>query len=168
VTDVTAAGLPLEFEAPPVDDRAGAIGRARDAGAFVIMLHPGLNNLPLAAGGLPALGAVQLVEVYNHNNAMAGSPDRAHGGYMLDGLLERGYRVLVNAGDDAHFGYPAHRFGGWVEVHCEQPDPETLLDALKAGCYHWTLRLPAAAIGGWAGGIARASAAPRSRRRIST
>jgi hypothetical protein len=103
------------------------------------MLHPGLNNLPLAAvDGLPALDAVQAVEVYNHNNAMAGSPDRAHGAYMLDGLLEKGYRVLVNAGDDAHFGHPADRFGGWVEVHCEQLDPETPLDALKAGRYYST------------------------------
>ncbi len=65
------------------------------------------DNLPLAAvDGLPALDTVQGVEVYNHNNAMAGSPDRARGAYMLDGLLEKGYRVLVNAGDDAHFGHP--------------------------------------------------------------
>jgi hypothetical protein len=32
---------------------------------------------------------------------------------MLDGLLEMGRRLLVNAGDDAHFGHPADRFGGW-------------------------------------------------------
>jgi predicted metal-dependent phosphoesterase TrpH len=136
---VTAAGLPANFEAPPVDDPAEAIGRARAAGAFVVMLHPGLNNLPLAAtDGLPALDAVEAVEVYNHNNAMAASPDRAHGAYMLDGLLEKGYKVLINAGDDAHFSHPADRFGGWVEVHCEQLDPETLLDALKAGRYYST------------------------------
>ena len=53
--------------------------------------------------------------------AMAGSPDAAHGGYMLDGLLEKGYRVLVNAGDDAHF-------------------PEAVLDALKATRYYSTRR----------------------------
>src|SRR3712207_7021135 len=49
---------------------------------------------------------------------------------MLDGLLEKGYRVLVNAGDDAHFEHPADRFGGWVEVHCERLDPEALLEAV--------------------------------------
>ena len=43
--------------------------------------------------------------------AMAGSPDAAHGGYTLDCLLKKGYRVLVNAGDDVHFGRPAVRFG---------------------------------------------------------
>src|SRR3712207_9446126 len=57
---------------------------------------------------------------------------------MLDGLLEKGYRVLVNAGDDAHFEHPADRFGGWVEVHCERLDPEALLEALKAGRYYST------------------------------
>ncbi len=136
---VTAAGLPPDFEAPPPDDLAEAIGRARDAGAFVVMLHPGLNNLALGAvERLPALDAVQAVEVYNHNCAMAGSPDRAHGSYMLDGLLEKGYRVLVNAGDDAHFEHPADRFGAWVEVYSERLEPEALLGALKAGRYYST------------------------------
>ena len=136
---VTAAGLPSDFEAPPVDDHAEAIRRAGDCGAFVIMLHPGLNNLPLAAADeLPALEAVHAVEIYNHNMAAGAFPDGAHGAYMLDGLLEKGYRVLVNAGDDAHFGHPQDRFGGWVEVHCERLDPEALLDSLKAGRYYST------------------------------
>ena len=136
---VTAAGLPVDFEAPPPDDHAEAIRRAGDLGAFVIMLHPGLNNLPLeVAEGLPALDAVHAVEVYNHNAAMAATPDGANGAYMLDGLLEKGYRLLVNAGDDAHFGHPLDRFGGWVEVHCRLLDPEALLDSMKAGRYYST------------------------------
>jgi hypothetical protein len=136
---ITAAGLPVDFDAPPADDPAEAITRARDAGAFVVMLHPGLNNLPLAAvDELPGLDAVHAVELYNHSGAMAAIPDRANGAYMLDGLLEKGYRVLVNAGDDAHFGHPRDRFGGWVEVHCERLDPEALLDSLKAGRYYST------------------------------
>ena len=136
---VTAAGLPPDFGAPPADDRAEAIARAAECGAFVIMLHPGLNNLPLAAAdGLPGLEAVHAVEVYNHNCAMAALPDRANGAYMLDGLLERGRRVLVNAGDDAHFGHPLDRFGGWVEVHSQRLDPESLLGSLKTGRYYST------------------------------
>jgi hypothetical protein len=133
---VTAAGLPLDFEAPPPDDHAEAIRCATDLGTFVLMLHPGLNNLPLAAvGGLPGLDAV---EVYNHNAAMAATSDRAYGAYMLDGLLERGRKVLVNAGDDAHFGHPLDRFGGWVEVHCDRLDPDALVESLKAGRYYST------------------------------
>jgi hypothetical protein len=133
---VTAAGIPLDFKSPPADDHAAAIRRAAECGAFVIMLHPGLNNLPLAAvDGLPALEAVHAVEIYNHNLAVAAHPDGANGAYMLDGLLEKGYRLLVNAGDDAHFGHPSDRFGGWVEVHCDRLDPEALLGSLKAGRY---------------------------------
>jgi hypothetical protein len=136
---VTAVGLPEDFTAPPPDDHAEAIRRAADLGAFVIMLHPGLSNLPLAAAdGLPALEAVHAVEVYNHNCAMAALPDRANGAYMLDGLLEKGHRVLINAGDDAHFGHPQDRFGGWVEVHCERLHPEALLESMKDGRYYST------------------------------
>jgi hypothetical protein len=136
---VTAAGLPVDFEAPSADDHAEAITKARNAGAFVDMLHPGLNNLPLAAAdGLPALDAVHAVEVYNHHLATLAKPDGANGAYMLDGLLEGGRRLLVNAGDDAHFDDPKDRFGGWVEVHCERLDPELLLDSLKAGRYYST------------------------------
>ena len=136
---VTAAGLPLDFGAPPPDDQAEAIRRAADVGALVVMLHPGLNNLPLAAAdGLPALEAVHAVEAYNHNCAMAALPDRANGAYMLDGLLEKGHRMLVNAGDDAHFGHPRDRFGGWVEVHCEGLHPEALLESMKDGRYYST------------------------------
>jgi predicted metal-dependent phosphoesterase TrpH len=136
---VVAAGLPLDFEPPDPAAHAAAIERAHAEGAFVVMLHPGLNNLPLAAvDELPAIDAVDAVEVYNHNMAMGASADRAHGAYMLDGLLEQGRRVLVNAGDDAHFGHPADRFGGWVEVHAEALDPDALLESLKAGAYYST------------------------------
>jgi len=136
---VTAAGLPLDFEAPPEDDHAEAIQRAGDLGAFVVMLHPGLNNLPLAAATeLPTIDAVHAVEVYNHHLATLANPDGANGAYMLDGLLEKGRRLLVNAGDDAHFDDPRDRFGGWVQIHCDRLAPDTLLASLKAGRYYST------------------------------
>ena len=136
---VTAAGLPVDFGAPPADDHAEAIRRAAELGAFVVMLHPGLNNLPLAAAeGLPGMDALHAIEIYNHNGAMAAVPDGANGAYMLDGLLEKGHKVLVNAGDDAHFGHPRDRFGGWVEVHCIRLDPEALLESMNAGSYYST------------------------------
>jgi hypothetical protein len=136
---VTAAGLPPDFAAPPPGEHAEAILRARALGAFVVMLHPGLNNLPHAAAvESPALEAVHAVEVYNHNCAMAALPDRAFGAYMLDGLLEGGRKVLANAGDDAHFGHPRDRFGGWVEVYSDRLDPDALLASLKAGRYYST------------------------------
>ncbi len=78
------------------------------------------------------------IEVYNHNGAMAAIPDWSNGAYMLDGLLERGHKVLVNAGDDARFAHPCDRFGGWVEVHCDRLDQEALLGSMKAGRYYST------------------------------
>ena len=136
---VTAAGMPLDFEAPPADDNAEAVRRAAEGGAFLIMLHPGLNNLRLAAAGrLPSFDSVHAVEIYNHHLATLTNPDRAHGAYMLDGLLEDGRKLLVNAGDDAHFDDPKDRFGGWVEVHCDRLDPGVLLRSLKAGRYYST------------------------------
>jgi hypothetical protein len=42
---------------------------------------------------------------------------------MIDGLLERGRRLLLTAGDDAHVALEADRFGAWVEVHAEALDP---------------------------------------------
>jgi hypothetical protein len=136
---VTAAGLPPDFAAPPPGEHAEAILRARDLGAFVVMLHPGLNNLPLAAADeLPALNAVHAVEVYNHHLATVANPDGANGAYMLDGLLEKGRRLQVNAGDDAHFDDPRDRFGGWIMVHCDRLYPGVLLESLKAGRYYST------------------------------
>jgi hypothetical protein len=135
---VTAAGLPVDFEPPPRDAHAEAIRRARDNGAFITLLHPGLNNLPLAAvDELPGFEAIQAVEIYNHNTGKS-HPERAEGAYMADGLLESGRRVLLNAGDDAHFVFDADRFGAWVEVHAGALDPDALLEALKAGSYYST------------------------------
>jgi hypothetical protein len=135
---VTAVGLPHDFEAPPPEEHAEAIRRAGELGAFVVMLHPGLNNLPLAAAErLPGVDAVHAVEIYNHNLASS-LPAQANGAYMLDGLLDGGSKVLVNAGDDAHFDHPKDRFGGWVEVYCERLDPEALLSSMKAGRYFST------------------------------
>jgi hypothetical protein len=57
---------------------------------------------------------------------------------MADGLLERGRRLLLSAGDDAHFLVDGDRFGAWLEVQADALDPEALVDALKAGSYYST------------------------------
>jgi predicted metal-dependent phosphoesterase TrpH len=101
---VVAAGLPVDFAPPPDADLTEAIARARASGAFLTLLHPGLNNLPLAAcDALPAFASLHAVEIYNHNMVGGAGADRANGSYLLDGLLERGWHVGVTAGDDAHF-----------------------------------------------------------------
>jgi hypothetical protein len=136
---VAAAGLPLDMPSPPPGQHASAITQAADRGAFLVLLHPGLNNLPLAAvATLPGIDAIHAVEIYNHSMAMSSGSDRAYGTYLLEGLLEQGRRILVHAGDDAHFGHAADRFGGWVEVYCAQLDPDLLVASLKAGQYYST------------------------------
>jgi hypothetical protein len=132
---VSAVGLPLEFDPPPTEDPAEAIRRAHDVGAFLVLLHPALNNLPLAA--IDGLAAFDAVEIYNHNTFRS-NPDHADGSYMVDGLLERGRRILINAGDDAHFAFPGDRFGGWVEVWAETLDAPALLAGLRSGSYYST------------------------------
>jgi histidinol phosphatase-like PHP family hydrolase len=135
---VVAAGLPADFP-PPRHEHAEAIRRARDEGAFVVMLHPGLNHLlPPRFEGLPALEAIHAIEIYNHNMAMGAGPDGSHGAYLLEALLEKGFRVMVTAGDDAHFDHPKDRFGGRVEVYSDGLQPDALLDSLKRGDYFST------------------------------
>jgi hypothetical protein len=120
---VTAAGLPVDFEpGGDLDD------------AFVTLLHPGLNNVPLDSIDGATLDAV---EIYNHSIGVS-QPDRAEGAYMADGLLEQGHRLLLSAADDAHFHHDGDRFGAWVEVDAEELDPDALLEALKAGAYYST------------------------------
>ena len=54
---------------------------------------------------------------------MGAIPDGANGAYMLEGLLEKGRRMLVNAGDAVHFVHHLDRF---------------LLESLKTGRYYST------------------------------
>ncbi|HMJ03974.1 MAG TPA: CehA/McbA family metallohydrolase [Conexibacter sp.] len=135
---VAAVGLPPGFAPPPAGDHAEAIVRASAAGAFVCLLHPGLNDLrPEAAGRLPGFDAVQAVEVYTHQSWIY-RPDTAIAAPFLDALLEDGRRLTAVAGDDAHFRDGPDAFGAWVEVFARERDPDALLDGLKAGTYYST------------------------------
>lgn len=135
---INAIGLPADFAAPAFGNHVEAIHRAADLGAFLVLLHPGLNNLPLdlaPAGSL--LSAIDAVEVYTHSMATTW-PDHAQGHHLADGLLERGARVNLAAADDAHFKHPSDRFGGWLEVRAAALDPDALVRALKRGEYYST------------------------------
>ena len=133
---VNAIGLPADFPPPrPGEPHAALIARAAEAGAYNVLLHPGLTNF-LDFDRLP-VERLHAVETYNVNAAHAW-PDQAEGRYAVDALLARGHRLHVAVGDDAHWHHPRDRFGAWVEVRAERLDPEALLAALRAGAYYST------------------------------
>ena len=133
---VNAIGVPADFAAPASGEpHADAIRRASQAGAFNVLLHPGLTNL-LDFDGLP-VEHLHAVETFNQNAALTW-PDQAEGRYALDALLARGHRLQVAVGDDAHWHHPWDRFGAWVQVRAERLEPDLLLQALKTGAYYST------------------------------
>jgi len=133
---VNAIGLPADFAGPrPGEPHAALIRRAAEAGAYNVLLHPGLTNF-LDFDRLP-VEHLHAVETYNVNAAHSW-PDQAEGRYAVDALLARGHRLHVIAGDDAHWLHPHDRFGAWVEVRAERLEPAALLDALRAGAYYST------------------------------
>ncbi|HXE46258.1 MAG TPA: CehA/McbA family metallohydrolase [Conexibacter sp.] len=135
---VAAVGLPLDFAPPRAGEHAGAIARAAAAGAFVVLLHPGLNGLrPEVAAGLPGFDAVHAVEVYTHQSWIY-RPDTAIAAPFLDALLADGRRLHAVAADDAHFRDGPDAFGAWVQVYAREREPAALLAALKAGAYYST------------------------------
>jgi hypothetical protein len=133
---INAIGLPADFPGPaPGEPHAALIGRAAEAGAYNVLLHPGLTNF-LDFDRLP-VEHLHAVETYNVNAAHSW-PDQAEGRYAADALLARGHRLHVAVGDDAHWLHPRDRFGAWAEVRAERLDPENLLDALWSAAYYST------------------------------
>jgi hypothetical protein len=133
---VNAIGLPADFPAPAAGEpHAALIHRAAEAGAYNVLLHPGLTNF-LDFDRLPARD-LHAVETYNVNAAHSW-PDQAEGRYAADALLARGERLHVTVGDDAHWHHRWDRFGAWVEVRAERLDPGALLAALHAGAHYST------------------------------
>lgn len=135
-----AVGLPEDF-APsnspgfdPVDGQETGpelARRARDAGAFVAVVHPHWSGMTLTDAR--SAEAAHAVEVYNHGCAT--EYGRGEGFHVADLLLSEHRDLTLIATDDAHFAGPDH-FGGWVMVKAEANEPELLLEALKAGHFY--------------------------------
>ncbi len=136
---LVAVGLPADFKPPHVpylkpakgsESAASLAQRARDAGAFVVIVHPHWSGVSEA----DALGitAAHAVEGYTHGCVV--DNDRGEGFVTLEYLLNKGRHLNLVATDDAHFNTPDY-FGGWVMVKATENTPEALLEALKAGQY---------------------------------
>lgn len=132
---LVAVGLPLDFAPTTPDEDGPALARrARAAGAFVGIAHPGWYSLSLADAET-LVDAAHSVEIYNHGCQVM--HDKGHGAYLLDGLLDKGHRLTTYACDDAHFK-AADFGGGWIELKAESNSPEHILEALKNGDFYST------------------------------
>lgn len=130
-----AVGLPRDFRTSGEEDPLSRLQRARDHGAYLVLLHPGLNGLdPTLVRQSPLCAFVDAVEIYNHNLATL-APDAAHAEYMLDALLDAEAPVHVNVGDDAHWSHPHDRFGAWLEVAAPHQNGPSILEALRVGAF---------------------------------
>lgn len=130
-----AAGLPLDF-APVGDEETGqqVAARARAAGAFVTLLHPGFNATRLA--DLDGLEDIDAVEIYN--SGVQRLNDRGDGWYLATELLDQGRDITCVAADDAHFDHGGldAMGGAWVQVRSPSLEPPALLAALKSGSFY--------------------------------
>ncbi len=131
---ILAVGLPHDF-APnlPDEDGPGIAARAMAAGAFVSVAHPAWYSL--SEQDVLDLGPVHAIETINgisfdHN-------DRIDSWYMLDVMVDRGHRYFALTTDDAHFHLKHNDLlRGWTYVKSESLDPDSLLAALRNGCYY--------------------------------
>lgn len=140
---LVAVGLPSDFTPPhapylkPAEGSESATNlaqRARDAGAFVVIVHPHWSGVSEADAR--SITAAHAVEIYTHGCII--DNDRGEGFVTLEYLLNEGRHLNLVAADDAHFSTPDH-FGGWVMVKAAESTPEALLEALKAGQFYSSL-----------------------------
>lgn len=132
---LVAVGLPADF-APTSDaeDGPALARRARAAGAFVGIAHPAWYQLSMQDAET-LVDAAHAIEIYNHGCHVM--HDKGDGAYLLDGLSDKGHRLLTYACDDAHFRTPDFG-GGWVMLKARDRSAQAIVQALKDGAYYST------------------------------
>jgi len=121
--------VPLGFDCSEEPDPNARIRMVRDAGGEVIIAHPywcghNLNHL------LPIEGAIA-VEVYNATCSKIG---KAFSSVHWDDLSNAGRILPAVAVDDVHRGRDI--FMGWTMVKAESLTVESVMDALRGGCFY--------------------------------
>lgn len=131
---ISAIGIPYDFAPRLLDEDGPAIARrAAEAGAFITLVHPGWYSLSLEDAA--TIEVAHAVEIYNHGCQIM--HDKGHGAYLLDGMLDRGHKLLTTAVDDAHFRSPDFGYA-WIELKAKSREPEDILQALKDGHFYST------------------------------
>lgn len=134
---LVAVGIPADFAQIGPDEQGIDIARrSYENGAFVGIAHPAWYTLTIDET-LPLLPYSHAIEVYN---TASGSGGRADAWYFADELFTMGHRLHAYAADDSHRIHPVgafhDAFGAWIHVKSESLDPDSLLEALKAGHYY--------------------------------
>lgn len=130
---LVAVGLPQDFAPTGADEDGPALARrAHEAGAFIGIAHPAWYELSLDDAET-LVEYCHAVEIYNHGCHLM--HDKGDGAYMLDGLADKGHRLLTYACDDAHFKAPDFG-GGWIHLRATDRSQEAILAALKDGSYY--------------------------------
>ncbi|MCA9833033.1 MAG: CehA/McbA family metallohydrolase [Thermomicrobiales bacterium] len=131
---IVANGLPLDFADPQPNETGQEIAaRASEAGAFVIIGHPGWNGVTI--NDALSLKDFDAIEIYNYGHM--NDCDRGNGWLFADVMANRGHRFSATAGDDAHCKPDRpDSLGAWVHVRSESLDPDSLLKALKQGYFY--------------------------------
>lgn len=131
---ISAIGVPYDFAPTLTDEDGPALARrAAEAGAFITLVHPGWYSLSLQDA--ETIEVAHAIEIYNHGCQIM--HDKGHGAYLLDGMLDRGHRLLTTAVDDAHFKTPDFAYA-WIELKADSREPEDILSALKQGDFYST------------------------------
>jgi histidinol phosphatase-like PHP family hydrolase len=129
---IVGVGLPLDFAPTSRGENGPALAqRAADAGAFLVLAHPGWYGLTMADAD--SVACAHALEIYNHKSQT--NTDRGDGTYLADQLHVAGRHITLCAADDAHFNTRDY-FGGFVMVKSADNDAESLVAALKAGAFY--------------------------------
>ncbi len=121
--------VPHGFTLADVEDPLERIRRVRETGGEVVIAHPYWCGHTLA-DLMPLEGAVA-VEVYNATCSKIG---KAYSSVHWDDLLAAGRLLPAVAVDDVHRGRDI--FMGWTWLKMETLSVESVLDALRTGCFY--------------------------------
>ncbi len=128
VVGIGATEQPSKFEDDSAQD---AIDRLAEITQFHFVAHPSWSSLT-HRDILPLEGIMGL-EVFN--TTCRRGIGRGTSEVQWDALLARGKRLFGLAVDDAHVHYD-DLYGGWVMLRAEEPSPEAIYRALRAGHFY--------------------------------
>ncbi len=128
VVGIGATEAPEQVEGEPPQ---AAIDRLAEASEVCFVAHPSWSSLTYA--DILPLQRIIGVEVFN--TTCRRGIGRGTSEVQWDECLARGRRFLGLAVDDAHVHYD-DLYGGWVMLRAEEPSPEAIYAALKAGHFY--------------------------------